>query len=158
MDSLDWELTQLCRRIETNQRKAREEKQGFEAVSPEEQLRRGSLELKKDYRGNKRQLERMNSIPLDRLSQLDLEKAVSLTINMALLDIVGTEGTRGLLRIRKYCGDDLILKRLVEVFEEMFTYGKWTTRCKGQRAATRHLSVALLLAYQALSTSVYSTA
>ena len=124
MDSLDWELTQLCRKMEREQRKAREEEQGFEAVSPEEQLRRGGLELKKDYRGNKRQLERMNSIPLERLSEQDLEKAVSLTINMALWDIVGTEGTRGLLRIRKYCGDDLILKRLVEVFEEMFTYGK----------------------------------
>jgi len=123
MDSLDWEFTQLCRKIETEQRRAREEKV-FEAVPPEEPLRQGGLELQHDYRENKRQLERMNSIPLERLSEQERENAVRLTIKIALLDIIGTEGTRGLLRIRKYCGEDLILKRLIEVFEEMFTYGK----------------------------------
>jgi hypothetical protein len=66
----------------------------------------------------------MNTIPLERLNEQELKKAVSMTLNMAVLDIVGAEGARGLLRIRKYCGDDLILGRLVEAFEQMFAYDK----------------------------------
>jgi len=131
MDSLDWELTQLCRKMESKQRKAREEE--FQALSPEEQLRRGVRDLEKGYRGNKRELERTNTIPLERLNEQDLKKAVSMTLNMAVLDIIGTEGTRGLLRIRKYCGDDLILEKLVEAFEEMFAYDKLDDAGKEKR-------------------------
>jgi hypothetical protein len=113
MDSLDWELTQLCRKMEGKRRKARTEEHKFQALSPEEQLPRGVRDLKKGYRGNKRELERMNTIPLERLNEQELKKAVSMTLNMAVLDIVGAEGARGLLRIRKYCGDHLILLIIV---------------------------------------------
>ena len=106
MDSLDWELTQLCRKMERKQGREREE-----------QLPRGDLD--KGDRGSKRELERMNTIPLERLNKQELNKAVSMTLNRAVLDIVGAEGARGLLRIRKYCGDDLILERLVEAFEQI---------------------------------------
>jgi hypothetical protein len=127
MDSLDWELTQLCRKME-KQRKAREGEQKFQPLSPEE-----VRDLEKGYRGNKRELERMNINPLERLNEQELHKAVSMTLNMAVLDIVGTEGTRGLLRIRKYCGDDLILERLVEAFEQMFAYDKLDDTGKEKR-------------------------
>ena len=133
MDSLDWELTQLCRKMERKQRKAREEDQKFQVLSPEEQLRRGVRDLEKGYRGNKRELERMNTIPLERLNEQELKRAVSMTLNMAILDIVGAEGTHGLLRIRKYCGDVLILEKLVEAFEEMFAYDKLDDAGKEKR-------------------------
>ena len=133
MDSLDWELSQLCRKMERNQRKAREEEQKFQALSPEEQLRRGVRDLEQRYRGNKRELERMITIPLERLNEQELKKAVSMTLNRAVLDILGTEGTRGLLRIRKYCGDDLILERLVEAFEKMFAFDKLDDAGKEKR-------------------------
>jgi hypothetical protein len=132
MDSLDWELSQLCRKMERNQCKAREEEQKFQALSPEE-LGRGVRDLEQDYRGNKRELERMITIPLERLNDQELKKAVSMTLNRAVLDIVGTEGTRGLLRIRKYCGDDLILERLVEAFEKMFAFDKLDDAGKDKR-------------------------
>jgi transcriptional regulator of met regulon len=70
---------------------------------------------------------------LECLNEQELRKAVSMTLNMAVLDIVGTEGTRGLLRIRKYCGDDLILEKLVEAFEEMFAYDKLDDAGKEKR-------------------------
>jgi len=120
MDSLDWEFTQLCRKMERKHGTAGEEEQQCQALSPEEQWRlRG-----KGHRGNKRELEQINTIPLERLDGQELKKVVSMALNMALLDIVGTEGTRGLLRIRKYCGDDLILERLVGTFRQMFAYDK----------------------------------
>src|SRR5882724_6472530 len=78
MDSLDWELTQLCRKMERKQGRAREEEQKFQALSPEEQLPRGVRELDKGYRGNKRELERMNTIPLERLNEQELNKAVGM--------------------------------------------------------------------------------
>jgi hypothetical protein len=56
-----------------------------------------------------------------------------MTLKMAVLDIVGTEGTRGLLRIRKCAGDDLILERLVEGFEQMFAYDKLDDAGKEKR-------------------------
>jgi hypothetical protein len=133
MDSLDWELTQLCRKMERKQGRAREEEQKFQALSPEEQLPRGVRELDKGYRGNKRELERMNTIPLERLNEQELNKAVSMTLKMAVLDIVGTEGTRGLLRIRKYCGDELILESLVEALEQIFAYDKLDDEGKEKR-------------------------
>ena len=85
-------------------------------MSPEEQLR---LRVK-GFPGNKSDLERNNAIPLDWLDEQELKSAVSIILKLAVLDIVSTEGTLGLLRIRKYCGDELILRRLVEAFRQMF--------------------------------------
>jgi hypothetical protein len=90
--------------------------QECDALSPEEQLR---LRVK-GFPGNKSDLERNNAIPLDWLDEQELKSAVSIILKLAVLDIVSTEGTLGLLRIRKYCGDELILRRLVEAFRQMF--------------------------------------
>ena len=113
MDSLDWELNQLCRKMETKRRKAKEEQQEFHALSPELQM---------GHRGSGRELERIYSIPLESFTEKELKKVVGLVLNMPIQDIVGTEGARGLLKIRKYCADDLILERLLKAFEEMFAH------------------------------------
>ena len=113
MDSLDWELNQLCRKIETKRRKAGEEQQEFHALS---------LELEKGYRGSRRELERIHSIPLESLTEKGLSRVVGLILNMSIQHIVGTEGARSLLKIRKYCTDDLILERLRKAFQEMFAH------------------------------------
>jgi hypothetical protein len=131
MDSLDWEVTQLCRKMERTE--ARRKAQQFQVFSPEEHVQRDIRNLENGYLRNKRELERTNPIPLERLNERELEKAVNMILNMALLDIVGTEGARGLLRMRKYCADDLILERLLEAFEQMFVEDKTDDAGKRRR-------------------------
>jgi len=80
MDSLDWEFNQLCRKIETKRRKLREEQQAFNALSSDPD---------NGNRQSESELERTNSIPLERLSEQKLQKTVSLLLNTAVQDIVG---------------------------------------------------------------------
>lgn len=118
MDSLDWEFRQLCRRMERTE--ARRKAQQSRASSSETYLQTNARTPENGYIANKVVLKRIGSIPLEHLNGQELEKAVNRILAMALLDIVGTEGARGLLKIRRYCADDLILQRLLEAFEQMF--------------------------------------